>query len=140
MGITMKPVSEWGAKYGRRAPAAAPDYLAGVSNPSKDWATETAGAESSYNQGVQEAIGRSAFGKGVKEAGSGKWQEKARTLGGQRYAGGVTAGVGDYVKGVAPMADVLSRVSLSPKGPKGAAQNYQRVTQVGDALHSAKAK
>jgi len=140
MGITMKSVSDIAAKFVRRAGAAGPDYQAGVQNPTKDWATEAKGAEGSYNQGVQEAIGRGAFGKGVGEAGSGKWQEKAKTLGVQRYPSGVGQAGPDFIKGFAPMADVLSRVSLSPKGPKGAAQNYQRVTQVGDALHSAKAK
>lgn len=137
MGIVMKPVSDIAAKFVRRAQAAGPDYQAGVQNPTKDWATEAAGAENNYNQGVQEAIGRSAFGKGVKEAGSGKWQEKAKTLGVQRYPTGVAQAGPDFIKGFAPIADALSRLVLPPRGPKGAPQNLQRVAAENAAAREA---
>ncbi len=140
MAIAMKPVADIAAKFVKRAQAAAPEYEAGVKAPKKDWATETKAAEGSYTQGVTEAIGRGAFGKGVAEAGTGKWQEKAVKLGPQRFSQGVAGAGGDYAKGFGPVAEALSRVVLPAKGPRGAAQNIERVRAVDDALAALRKK
>ncbi len=140
MGITLRPLTELAGKFARRAAAAGPDYEAGVKNPTKDWAAETKAAESSYNQGVQDAIARSAFAKGVTEAGSGKWQEKAAKLGVQRFTTGVQAAAVDWQKGFASIAEVLSRIVLPARGPRGAPQNLERVRAVDQALSDARKK
>ncbi len=140
MGIILKPLAEIAKKFVTRAQAASPDYEAGVKSPGKDWASETKAAEGSYQAGVQAAISRGAFGKGVAEAGTGKWQEKASTLGKQRYGPGVAQAGADFQKGFASMADVLSRISLPPRGAKGDPGNLERVRAVDTALHAEKVK
>lgn len=136
MAINLKPIEQIADKWARRAGAAGPDYTAGVKAPGKDWAAETGAAETAYEQGVQEAIGRKAFGREVRKAGSAKWQAKAADVGAPRYPTGITASKADFNAGFAPFASVIQAVSLPSKGPRGAAANIERVRAVADALHN----
>jgi hypothetical protein len=92
MPIPLKPLDAViGPKWKNRATAAAPDYAAGVSAPLRDWATNAAAAAPAWKAGVTDAAGRNAFEKGVKRAGTAKWQAKAKELGSRRYPEGVAA-------------------------------------------------
>ena len=77
------------AKWSSRAGAAASDYATGVKSTTKDWAGNTAAAQTSYEQGIQDSIGRKAFSKGVTKAGTAKWQTNASNMGAARYPQGV---------------------------------------------------
>jgi len=136
MAITLKPIEQITEKWARRAGAAGPDYQSGVAAPARDWATETGASESAYEQGVQEAISRKAFGREVRKAGSAKWQGKATTVGAPRYTDGVGKAKVEFNTGFAPFASVIQQVSLPAKGPRGAAANIERVRAVADALHN----
>ena len=76
-------------KFATVTPQRTEDYRNGVQNPRKDWATSTAAAESAYETGVQLAITKKRFGKGVKKAGTEKWQRGAVEKGTQRWGPGV---------------------------------------------------
>lgn len=138
MAIAVKPVAEIAEKWRRRAGAAGPDYEKGVSAPAKDFATNAAAAEPAYEAGVQDAISRKAFGRGVKKAGTGKWQDKAKTLGVARYPTGVAAGQTAFATGFAPMAEAIGRQVLPVRGRAGDPSNIERVRQIADALHKVK--
>lgn len=129
---------EIAAKYARVTPGRSTDYANGVKNPKVDWKTATANAQDSYAQGVQDAIGRGAFAKGVNKAGTAKWQDKAVNLGTTRWGAGVTAAQGDYATGFAPYQAVISGTDLPPRGPKGDPRNFDRVVRLGTALHAKK--
>ena len=136
MPITLRPIEQLAEKFVKRAQASSPEYAAGVAAPKKDQAAEAIAAAPAYNQGVQEAIARDGFAKGVRKAGTAKWQEKAKTVGAQRYPQGVAGAKADWQNGFAPYAGVLSAVSLPSKGARGAAGNLERVRAVADALHN----
>ena len=138
MALTIKPVADIQKKYAQRAQAAAPDYQAGVQNPKADWATNAKAAEPAYQAGVQDAISRGAYGKGVNKAGTQKQQQKAATLGAQRYGPGVAAGAGDYATGVGPYLDTLQRIALPQRGRRGDPANVERVRTIANALHAQK--
>jgi len=138
MAITMKPVADIQKKYAQRAQAAAPDYQSGVMNPKADWATNAKAAEPAYQAGVQDAISRGAYGKGVNKAGTQKQQQKASTLGAQRYGPGVAAGAADYATGVTPYLDTLQRIALPQRGRRGDPANVERVRAIANALHAQK--
>ena len=138
MAIKTKNLSDIAEKFVRKAQAASQDYKAGVTSPSKDWATETSAAAASYVAGVTAAIGRDAFQLGVSNAGTQKWQRNATTKGAVRYGPGVAAAKEDYTKGFAPFLSVIQGLTLSPRGPKGDPANYNRSQEVGTALHNAK--
>lgn len=135
--IKVKDTGTIAAKFKNRAAAASQDYAAGVAGAAADWESNTAAAEANYEQGVQESIGRKAFGKGVRGAGS-KFAENAKTLGTQRYPTGVANAEQAYARGVGPFLDTIKSIALPPRGPKGSAQNQERANVVAKALRARK--
>jgi len=101
----IKSLEEIKEKWVRVTGQRADDYRKGIDSPKKDWAAATKAAEPAYEAGVQASIGRKAFGKGVDEAGTGKWQKKAKELGTARFAPGVAAAKEEYGKGFAPFRE-----------------------------------
>ncbi len=83
--MAQKTPEQIAEKYGRRVAGAGQDYASGVQSPSRDWAAATAAAEPRWKASLQEAMGNGAFSRGVSAAGSAKWQERASTVGAQRY-------------------------------------------------------
>jgi len=128
--IRIKDTGTLAQKFVTRASAAATDYRDGVATAGGDWETNTKNSESSYEAGVQEAIGQKRFGKGVSAAGGSKYQENAVKLGGVRYAPGVQNAQGAWQKGVGPYLEKLKGLSLPPKGPRRSPQNQQRANMV----------
>lgn len=132
--IRIKPLDQLAAKFARNATAAAGDYKSGVEQAGGDWESNTAASESNYEQGVSAAVSRKAFGKGVRAAGSAKYVDRASKMGSQRYGPGVQNAQGDWSKGFAPVAQVISSVNLPPRGPKRSPQNQQRANAMASAL------
>ncbi|RLG91230.1 hypothetical protein DRO34_04370 [Candidatus Bathyarchaeota archaeon] len=136
----IRSAQEIAEKWARVTPGRSSDYEAGVKSPKKDWETETANAESAWEGGIQNAIAEKRFVKGVREAGTAKWQAKATTLGVSRWGPGVAAAKDDYARGFAPYRDIIERITLPPRKPKGDPSNIDRVRIIAMALHEAKVK
>ncbi len=113
-------------------------YLEGVQNPTKDWEKETLAAEPNFEAGVQKAITAKTFGKGVKRAGTVKWQENAIAKGPGRWREGIALAENAYAEGFAPYADVIRNLTLPARGPKGDPKNINRVAALAKALHDKK--
>lgn len=128
------------SKWKRVASAAQTEYEEGVKNPRADWADAASKAETAYEQGIQTAIGRKAFGKGVRNAGTAKWQQNAIEKGPQRFSQGVSLAEDAYETGFAPYREVISRLALPARGAKGDPKNVQRVAAIAKALHDEKLK
>ena len=125
-------------KYARVTPMRAEDYSNGVLAPRRDWADAAAGGDAAYKAGVQAAIARGAFVKGIRKAGTATWQAKASTLGAERWGPGVLAGVSAYESGFAPYREEIEKVKLPARYPTGDPRNYERVKAIGDALRRKK--
>jgi len=125
-------------KWARVTPGRVTDYTLGIKNPKRDWESETVAAEDRYKAGVDAAAMKGMFGKGVKVAGTKKWEEMALKKGPGRFSEGVYIGGPAYEKGFAPMHAAIERVTLPPKFPKGDIRNYERVKAIGQALHEEK--
>lgn len=125
-------------KWSRRTAQATADYVAGIQNPRADWAAQTTNAEPNYQSGVQQAIAAKRFSGGVRRRGTAGWQAKSLSKGADRYAGGATASTQDYQERVQPYLDVISSLTLPPRGPKGDPKNYARVEAIGKALRAKK--
>lgn len=138
MGLRVRDAGSSAKKFADRAAAATPDYKAGIAGAGNAWQQNTASATDNYNAGVQGAISRNAFQKGVTKSGGGYWEQRASTLGANRFADGVRAGMTNYQEGVAPYTDVLSKLNLPARGPKGDPRNLQRAADVATALRLAK--
>ncbi|HWY55755.1 MAG TPA: hypothetical protein VNZ03_14905 [Terriglobales bacterium] len=136
--LQVKSADAVAAKWATRAGAAGADYASGVNGTQKDWATDTAAAAGSWAAGVQTAAANGSFAKGVNAAGTSKWKAKAANVGAARYPQGVAAAKGYYQNGISAVLQVLSGITLPPRGPKGDPSNYNRVTVVGTALRKMK--
>ena len=136
--MKVKDAAVSAAKFKTRAMAAGGDYMAGVKAAGADWQAGAAGAGENYNQGVQAAIARNAFTKGVAAAGPDKYVRNAAGVGAQRYPQGVGNAEADWQKGTAPYLDTLRNAQLPPRRPKGDPGNYLRVQAVGEALRARK--
>lgn len=136
----MPTVRNGADKWRRRAQAATQDYLDGVKNPRAQWESQTAKATQAYEDGVQAAITRKAFAKGVKKAGQAAYELGVELKGQRRYAEGVAASGDKYQQGFAPYAQILTALTLSPRGRRGDPKNLDRVREVADALHKERLK
>lgn len=123
-------------KWAQRSAAAGSEYAAGASAPRRSWSQAAAASEANYQAGINDAISRSAFSKGVQAAGDAKWSRGVQEKGRTRYQSGVSIAQDEYARGFQPYADTIRSLTLPPRGPKG--QNYQRVQAVGEALRQRK--
>lgn len=136
MSIRIKDTGSLAKKFVQRASAAAGDYKDGVAQAAGDWEANTRAAEENYRNGVTQAAADGRFGRGVAAAGGAKYQQRATTLGAQRYPTGVGASEGDWAKGAAPYLDALKGMQLSPRRPKGDPGNMARANEVAQRLRS----
>lgn len=123
------------AKWASRTQASGAEYAAGVQNPRVSWSQAAAAAEGNFSAGVNDAIARGAFGKGVSKAGDSKWKRGVDEKGRTRFQQGAAVSQSDYDRGFAPFKSVIEGVTLQPRGPKG--QNYGRTQAIGEALRAA---
>lgn len=134
----IKSLDKIASKWSEVTPQRAGEYQSGVQSPKKSWSQATGDAAENYNAGVSEAISRGAFAKGVSAAGDSAWQKGALEKGVSRWPQGVRLGKSKYNQGFAPYHAAISSVTLSPRGPKGDPRNYDRVREIGEALHETK--
>ncbi len=134
----IKSASEIAKKWADVTPTRQSFYEAGVKNPLKDWATNTAMAADAWAAGVQEAASNRRFEKGVQKVGTEKWSRKVVEVGVPRWGTGVRAAAPDYENGFKPYRDVIESTSLPPKYAKGDPRNIDRVAAIASALHKKK--
>ena len=136
--MDIKPLNAIGDKWTTVTPGRTDDYQKGVNSPRRSWAQAAADAEQNYQDGVSQAAAEGRFGKGVQKAGDSAWKSGALTKGVSRWPQGVRLAGAKYQSGFAPYHSVIASKTLSPRGPKGDPRNYQRVQEIGEALHEAK--
>lgn len=127
-------------RWSRRSAGASQDYKAGVEMSPRSWSAASTAAAGSYKAGVTEAANKGMYEKGITKAGDARWKKGATEKGPGRYAEGVQHAQGEYGTAIGPVLEVISRVDLAPRGPVGSAGNYQRATQMAQALRGLRAK
>lgn len=130
----IRPLSEIRDKWTRVTPGRTEDYKLGVKNPRRDWADETEAAKGNWKAGIDAASAKDLFAKGVRDAGSKKWQEKALKKGPGRFAEGVYIAGPDYEKGFSRYHEAIARTDLGPRFPRRDPRNIERVKAIVDAL------
>lgn len=138
MALKVRPLATAVKNFTDRGAAAGPLYQTQVQGAGATWAANTAAANQTWKDGVNAAAGRDAFVKGVTKSGPGKYQDKASTIGAQRYPDGIRKGATYYQQNVQPYLDVLSNVNLPPRRPKGDPANLNRVNAITQALRAKK--
>lgn len=128
--MQVRPIQESQEKFKARAQNAREDYKRGVSNAGQRWLDGAAASTEAWRAGTQEAISQGRFERGVRAAGSTKYQERASTLGPERFATGVVAGAPDWGKNFAPFQQALAAHTPAPRGMRGSDQNANRSLEV----------
>ncbi len=134
----IRSAREIAEKWSSVTPTRTGFFEAGVKAPRRDWAKSTHASESTYKEAVTRAATEGRFGKGVLKAGTDKWQRKTLDIGAGRWGPGVSMASSDFEAGFSPYRDAIDKISLKPRFPKGDPRNYDRVKQIGDALHALK--
>jgi hypothetical protein len=138
MPIRIKPASASQQKYTQNTGSAVQAYKDGIANPRRDWQAATSAAETTWEQGVQQAIGRQAFTKGITPDASNKQKTNATNLGAQRYPSGTSNAAPVWAKNTQPVLDAMASVPDMPRGPKMSQQNFDRQHAFAAAAASAK--
>lgn len=121
-------------KWATVTPQRAADYEAGVRDPRADWARNTAAAADAWKSGIQAAITKGLFAKGVARAGTAAWQEGSIEKGVPRWGAGVQLAEGKYLAGFAPYREAIARVSLPPRYARRDPRNLERVRAIVEAM------
>ena len=132
----VKPVAHVAPKWARRVAGAAQDYTEGARAAGARWHAGAIAGENNYRTGVADAAGKGRFGKGIQRVGQGKFERGVVEKGAMRYGPGAAAAEADFAKAIGPVLEVIGRVDLPPRGPRGAEANYQRAVAVGKALRT----
>jgi hypothetical protein len=120
-------------KFQRNLAASAPDYQAGVMNPSRPWAQATIASQPRWNAGVQKAISDGALSKGVQAAGEEKWQRRTATVGVERFGASAPAAGEEYGKKAEMVMQAAEAASRAANG-MGDATIDQRIQRAGAAM------
>jgi len=125
-------------KYLARVRVAGDDYKKGVTTPKRSWASAAAEAQPTFQSAVTAGDIGDRWARGVSEAGDTKWSSMAQSKGVERFSRGVELGQTYYRTGMTDVLSTIEGVTFGPKGPAGSPQNYDRVKNIGDALHTMK--
>jgi len=138
MAIPIKDSATAADKWSRASAAATKDYEQGVSSTQKNWAQNTKAAEGNWQVGVQNAVSKKTFGKGVEKAGHATWRDQTLSKGVARWSQGITASQDRYVKGFEPYRQTIAGLNLPARSERGNPNNIQRVAAIAKALHDKK--
>lgn len=136
MAIRIKSATAIAKKWADVTPARARQWEEEIrATSTDDYASPAIAAAPIWEQGVMEAAARGAYARGVEDKAE-KWKRKALAVGAARFGPGVRAAESDHAAGFAPYREIIAGLTLTPRGPRGSPGNYDRVRQIGEALHT----
>ena len=139
MALIVKSADQASSKWLRRTENAAEELKEGIENSQKDWAALTVAAEGNYEAGVQKAVQKKSFGRGVRKAGNQKQRDGALNKGVDRFSAGVRQAQTRYEAGVGPHLAALRAATLTPRRETGHPDNFKRVVDVANIQMKIKA-
>ena len=129
-------VERWVTETPRRA-----DYYAKYTPAAaEDWEKNTVAAAPIYKAAVQAADIDKRFAGGVKRVGAAKFRRKVESVGKARFGPGIEAARDDYNAGIAPFLEVLTKLDVPERKPRGDPANLKRVEVIAKALHEERLK
>lgn len=134
--IEVKTPEASAGKWSERAAGASQLMVDGALAKAADWQKNTAAAADNYQMAITAGNIKQRFANGVRRAGADKFARGISEKASQRYSQGVQGASADYQQGVAPYLQTIAQLNLSPRKPRGDAANYNRVAEVGRALHN----
>ena len=136
----VKSIADVASKWATVTPQRAPEYEKGVKNPQRNWEVNTKASNDAYKAGIQEAITKDKFSKGVSKAGQAKWTKGAIEKGVARFGPGVQVAEKDFATGFAPYRDAIEKTTLPPRFARRDPRNLDRVKSMVTALIAEKTR
>lgn len=135
MAKIVRNIEDAKKRFVRNGTAGAEDYKKNVAMSGEAWKSGATAGKENWNQGVLEAAARDGYGKSVRATDPSYFAQRASQVGGARFAQGVQAGADNWAEGSKPYQDAVSGMTLPAKGPRGAAQNFERAQAVAARQH-----
>lgn len=132
----MKSAAQSAEKFVRNAGNATQDYSDGAQQTTKDQSAAAIAAKGSYASGVQKAISRGAYEKGLQRSGKQGWLKGVTEKGANRFAEGVASSRDKYATESGKYDGARGAAASLPRGSRGSAENYNRSAAVGKALNA----
>ncbi len=129
------PISSVASKWRKRVEGAGDDYRDGVRTKGGKWQAATEAASGSYKTAISSGDIETRYKSGVSKAGQAKYTKRATTVGPDRFQQAAPLAEPDFSSGMGPVLLAIAAVDLPARGPRGSAQNYNRVKPIGEALN-----
>lgn len=136
--VKIKPIDKVQSKFAEEVGRAGPEYEYGVRNPKADWATEAAGAEPRWIEGVTDAGRRKLYSAGVRKTGTPGWQTGAVEKGVSVYPSRASAAAPKFGTEFGKYHGIIARTDIGPRFAAGDPRNLDRVRKITEALHKGK--
>jgi len=136
MPITVKPIAAIVARYTAGTNGGQPAYVTNSQAASQKQADAAVAAIPLWQQGVAAVTKERMTARLQAAAQNGNYASGVKNKGAQRYTPGVQAGLPKFTNGITAVVNVISGITLPPRGPVGS--NLQRVNMINEQLHAAK--
>lgn len=136
--VKMPELGSASQKFTKNGQSASQEYVQKAAAAANDWHVNTSASETNYERGVQEAIGRKAFARGVANAGPQAYSTAISTSAGSRFSDGISKAGAKWQKGFGQIAAKVQGIDIGPRGITGSPENKQRAAAMADAFRAAK--
>lgn len=134
--VKTKGLARTVGKWIARAAVASDDFKAGIENPKTPWESSTLAAVGTFKSAIASPDVPKLFSAGVKKAGDAKWSKMALEKGVGRFSDGIEKSKEYFEGSMGPVLSTIEATTLSKRGPRGSAINYNRSKEIGTALHA----
>ena len=133
--LRVKSLDKVVKKWVEEAPKRAVYYEAETPTAAEVWEKNAVAAAAIYKAAVQATDIDKRFAGGIRRVGAAKFKRKVTSVGVARYGPGIEAAKEDYEKGFAPFLEVLAKIEVPERKPRGSPENIKRVEAIAKALH-----
>lgn len=134
-GITLAEAAQRLTEAGTRL---SDRYGRGTQGKGQRWASGAAGSEANWAAGVQDAIGKKSFSRGVSDAGAGSYEAGVSRKGVLNWPTGMQMAGDEYTRKTQKFAALWNQPLPTPRGTRRSAANKQRMAQNVDRFEKAK--
>jgi len=123
-------------KWIGRARVARPDYEAGIKAPKYPWLDQAIKAKDVYKVAITRPEVPDLFVRGLKRAGTARWEDMALKKGADRYVPGIELSEPYYRGQITDILAEIEKIVLPARAPRGDIRNLERVKKIFEGLHA----
>ena len=136
MTLKVKPIAVSTNKWAQNASGASTSFAIEAAAAGAEWEARAKEGNANYDKAIHAAGVVARQLAGIVKAGAKKFTDGINLKGKDRFSQGVSVSKPNYQAGAEPYYAAMAALSLSARGPRGDASNYNRSKEVGDANHA----